>query len=143
MLNSKAYTETYYIINLFEKKLKEKIPIEIMKNIEDRMDKTYEFHADENNIENMQLLEDTEKILSVLYTDYLATDEERKVILNKEKILSSKNKKELSPIQVNQVFENNIENLKPDGSNENKQMVEVKKEKWYLRIVNFIKEIIK
>ena len=40
--------------------------------------------------EEKELLEDTEKILSVLYTDYIASEEEKTVILNKEKIIMQK-----------------------------------------------------
>ena len=71
MLNSRAYTQAYYIIELLSEEKKAKIPKHIMKNIESRMDKTYEFLVDENNIEEIELLEDTEKIISVIYTDYL------------------------------------------------------------------------
>ena len=35
------------------------------------------------NIEDLDLLEYTQKILSVIYTDYIATDEEKLVIKNK------------------------------------------------------------
>jgi len=43
MLNSRAYTQAYYIIELLSEEKKAKIPKHIMKNIESRMDKTYEF----------------------------------------------------------------------------------------------------
>lgn len=89
MLDKKAYTEVFYIINEMSEELRSKIPSEIIKNIEKKMDRTYDFNIEED-IENAELLEDTEKILSVLYTDYLATDEEREVIKNKERILKEK-----------------------------------------------------
>ena len=49
--------------------------------IEVNRDKDYEFDARK---EELVLLPDTEKVLSVIYTDYLATDEERKLIKAKE-----------------------------------------------------------
>ena len=86
MLDRKAYTEVFYIIKEMSKEMQNKIPKQIMKNIEENMDKTYNFTINEyEDWENIELLKDTEKILSVLYTDYFATDEERKVILAKEK----------------------------------------------------------
>ena len=84
MLDSRAYTEVYNIINLLDEELKEKIPNNITKNIKDRMDRSYKCHINGVNIEEVELLKDTEKILSVIYTDYLATEEERKVILEAE-----------------------------------------------------------
>lgn len=86
MLDARAYTEAYFFINMLDKEIREKIPEKIIKNIEQRMDKNYEFSD-----ENIELLEDTEKILSVIYTDYLSTPEEKEVILSKERILAMRN----------------------------------------------------
>ena len=106
MLSKKAYTEAYFIINEMSEEMRSKIPDKIIKNIENRMDKTYEFYIEEEDIETAELLEDTEKILSVLYTDYLSTPEEREVILNKEKILAKqKNKINTNNIKVNNPFD--------------------------------------
>jgi len=80
--DSKAYTEVYEIINMLSDEEKEKIPPKWHALIEAKRDKNYEFNPREDDVE---LLEDTEKILSVLYTDFLSTSEERRVILAKEK----------------------------------------------------------
>lgn len=93
MINSKAYTEVYYIINEMSDELKSKIPQDIIANIEEKMDNNYQFNIENKDIEDIKLLEDTEKILSVLYTDYIATEYERKIIKAKEKILLNKYKK--------------------------------------------------
>lgn len=84
MIDSKAYTEVFYIINSMSAGMREKIPLNIRKNIERKMDKNYKFSIDKN-IKSIPLLADTEKLLSVLYTDYFATNEERIIIKNKEK----------------------------------------------------------
>ena len=60
MLNSKAYTEVFCIINLMTDEMKTKIPEKIMKNIQERMDINYEFYIYEEDIEDVELLEDTE-----------------------------------------------------------------------------------
>ncbi len=72
-MESRAYTEANYIINEMSEEMKNKIPAKILKNIENRMDKTYKFYIENDDFENVELLEDTEKILSVIYTDYLAS----------------------------------------------------------------------
>lgn len=138
MLSSKAYTEVYYIINSMSEELREKIPEKIQKNIENRMDKEYQFYVENDDFENVGLLEDTEKILSVLYTDYLASDEEREIILNKEKIIASKNKKSVSEIKINDVF-----SKKEKAKIREQYLVEVKEEKWYTKISNFFKNLFK
>lgn len=84
MIDGKAYTEVFYIINSMPVGMREKIPLNIRKNIESKMDKNYKFSIDKN-IKTMSLLADTEKLLSVLYTDYFATNEERIIIKKKEK----------------------------------------------------------
>lgn len=139
MLNRKAYTEVYYIVNLMSEEMKNMIPEKVLNNIKNRMDKEYEFYIDEDDIENLELLEDTEKILSVLYTDYLSTEEERQIILNKEKMLAgSKNKITEKNIEVKDVFskknEDNIQNNKKD-------LVNIETKKWYTRIFDFIKKL--
>ena len=85
--------------------LKNKIPKKIQENIKNKMDKDYQFFIEDDDYENVELLEDTEKILSVLYTDYLSTEEERELILNKEKILESKKNNNLNNININDFFE--------------------------------------
>lgn len=139
MLNKKAYTEAYFIINEMSEEMRSKIPDKIIKNIESRMDKTYEFYIDEEDIESAELLEDTEKILSVLYTDYLSTPEEREVILNKEKMLSKqKNKINTHNITVNNPFDD-AKDTKEKIKEAN--ITELPKEKWYTKIFKFLKNI--
>ena len=87
-LNPKAYAQVSYIINNMSSELKKKIPKEIISTIEKRKDSSYKINVE--NIEDLKLLEDTEKILSVIYTDYIATVEEKKIIKNKEKIVKNR-----------------------------------------------------
>ena len=67
------------------------------------MDTNYEFYIDDD-IGDVELLEDTEKILSVLYTDFLVTDEERDIIKKKEKILQERANTEASYINIKEIF---------------------------------------
>lgn len=87
MLQSKAYTEAFYLISQMSDEMKNRIPEKVLNNIKSRMDKNYIFNADNNDFEGTELLEDTEKILSVIYTDYFSTEQEYEVIKNKERIL--------------------------------------------------------
>lgn len=137
MLDKKAYTEVFYIINEMSEELRSKIPSEIIKNIENKMDRNYKFNI-EDDIENAELLEDTEKILSVLYTDYFATDEEREVIKNKEKMLKEKHKIDLPEVKINEIFPKNKE-IKIEEEKTN-LLTEIPKEKWYTRLINVFRK---
>lgn len=137
MLSGKAYTEVFYIISEMSEEMRNKIPEKVLKNIENRMDKNYEFLIED--IDSIELLEDTEKILSVLYTDYFATDEEREVILNKEKILAQrKSEKILAEVEVKELFPNKVKQDEKAGTD----LVACSNEKWYKRIVYFFKNIL-
>lgn len=161
MIDKKAYTEVYKIIELLPNELKNKIPKDIILGIKDNIDKNYEFEINEENIDNINLLEDTEKILSVLYTDYLATEEERKVIKNKEKmILIEKERRKKDnysdsyykfpdKIEPNKIEPNKIENdnknteiynVNKTNDNEANQIMKITKEKWYKKLLEMIKK---
>lgn len=151
MIDKKAYTEVYKIIELLPNKLKNKIPNDIILGIKDNIDKKYEFEINEENIDNINLLEDTEKILSVLYTDYLATEEERKVIKNKEKMVLIKKEKRKKdsysdsyykfPDKIENDNKNTeIYNVNKTNNNEANQIMKITKEKWYKKLLEIIKK---
>lgn len=86
MISSKAYTEVHEIIKNMPIEMRKKIPETLVKTIEYNMDKEYKINIE--NFEKVKLLEDTEKILSVIYTDYLSTEKERKIIVAKERAIT-------------------------------------------------------
>lgn len=85
----KALMEVYEILKEYEEKIDE-IPEIYLYVIEDNMDKDYSFNID--NIETAELREDTKKILTYLYTNFLSTQEERIVLKQLEKIQSKQQK---------------------------------------------------
>lgn len=91
MINPKAFTEINEIIKSIPEEIKENIPEDIKKTIAYNSDKNYHFTFD--SFEKTELLEDTKKILSVLYTDYFSTENERKVILAKERLIEIQREK--------------------------------------------------
>lgn len=125
----RALTEVYNVLIMLDKESFDKIPKKMIQAIKNNMDTEYEVQWDE--IEKGNLLEDTEKILSVLYTDYLATPEEKNIIMQLENIKY----KDCYPVFKNRVKKENI--------NEEKIMVEVKKENWFMKLVGRIKEFLK
>ena len=126
--NRRALAEVYNILIMLNKEKFEKIPANIIKAIKNNMDTEYEIKWEE--IEKGKMLEDTEKILSVIYTDYVATPEEKKAIMQLENVKY----KDRYPI-----FRKNVQ----EETHKENQVVTVKKEKWIVRFFNKIKDLLK
>ena len=136
MIEAKAYTQVSYIISLMSNSLKEKIPQDFIDMIERNKDKNYEIK--EENVKDMVLLSDTEKILSVIYTDYIASEEEKVIIKNKEKMLYLK---EDNKEKYNIDLFKNMENGKKT-KNEKASMVPKIEKRWYQKIFEKIRKLL-
>lgn len=135
MISNQAYSEVYYLISEMSEELRQKIPLNIINAIKEKMDKNYQFNIENDDIEDLVLLEDTEKVLSVLYTDYIATEEEKAIIKNKERVLEEKRKADISKVEVKEIlFATNEKNNK-----EEKALVKKEDEKWYTKFFNWLR----
>lgn len=134
MIDAKVYTEVNEIIQIMPQDMQNQIPEDLRKTIEYNMDKEYKFERED--LEEGNFLEDTKKILSVLYTDYFATEEERQAILAKEKAINLQNEKE----KQEKYPVNFMKNSKLKQEEEAKLIV--KNESWYVRIFAKLKEMI-
>ena len=121
----RALAEVYNVLIMLNKENFDKKNKKMIQAIKNNMDTEYDVQW--NEIENGNLLEDTEKILAVLYTDYLATLEEKNIIMQLENLRY----KDCYPVFKNRVKKENI--------NEERKLVEVKKENWFMRLVGKIK----
>lgn len=82
----KAFKELNEIIKFFPKNEYRKIPKSFINFIEENMDNNYEYivkHIDD--FQNQEMLEETKILLSVIYRDYIAQNEEKKEIIENEK----------------------------------------------------------
>ena len=122
----KALAEVYNVLIMLDKENFDKIPKKMIEALKNNMDTDYE--VEWSDIEKGNLLEDTEKILSVLYTDYLATPEEKNIIMQLENLRY----KDCYPVFKYRVKKENI--------NEDKELVEVKNENWFMKLVGKIKD---
>ena len=139
--NRKALREVYEIINEYEEDDLDKIPMKIKKVIEDNMDKEYEFDID--NLENIELIPDTKKILAYLYTEFLSSIEEKEVLKKLAKIQDEeKRKKEEEQIKNISVFRNNEEKISDKNTNIEtsiivyKETIFTKLKKWFKKLFN-------
>lgn len=83
---SLAYKELYLIILNLNKDMREKIPKNVVENIERKMDKTYDFNIEEGkDIFSIEYMLETKALFLELYTRYIAEDEEEFWEVYKEK----------------------------------------------------------
>ena len=79
----KAYKEVIKVIEYLPEELYIKIPEEILESLYENMDKEYNFEI--SNFKDVKFLKETEDILAVIYRDYLASENEKRKILIREK----------------------------------------------------------
>ena len=73
--------------------------------------------------------------MAVLYADYLATEDEKKSIKNMEDKIKNKKIQEINKNVINP-FENKENSIK----NNNISLIKRKKDKWYEKIIKWIKK---
>ena len=120
--DKRALAEAYNILIMLEREKFEKIPANVINGIHDNMDLSYDVELEK--IEDGEILEDTEKILSVIYTDYLATPEEKEIVLR----LANATLKPREEVNVD---------------NQDVKLHKVKKENIIIKILNKIKKFLK
>ena len=138
-VNRKALTEVYEILQEYEDDIDE-IPEKYMYVIEDNMDRDYIFSTED--LENIELLEDTKKILTYLYTNFLSTPEERTILKQLEKIQYEKSQEQ------NKISSNVLERKHIKTNNEQQENIDlhpavVKKENIFTKVIKFIKNLFK
>lgn len=133
-MDRRAYSEVNYIINNMPKEMKNKIPADVIINIQNKMDKDYVVKI--KDIEYDELLPDTEKLLAVLYADYIAPDDERKLIKDTEKRIKDKKIQE-----INKNIINPFKKYKQTQKNQN--FIVVRHRKWYEKFFGWIKKYFK
>lgn len=93
MITKQAYSEVYTVISMMSETLKSRIPQNVLIGIDNKRDKQNTIKV--NNIKQLNISKQAEEILAVLYKNYLATDDEKKIIKAKERILFERKQEEL------------------------------------------------
>ena len=141
----KAYKEVIEILKYVPKESVEKIPQTMLDTLNSKMDNTYNFSIDINkSFEEQKLLEETKAILANIFRDYWATPYQKERILEKERYDRKKIEEEKRANCNYDIFkkDNKVEIKEDEVSNSNLP-IEVKKERFYERIINFFKKIFK
>ena len=127
----RAYRELYVIILNLTKEMKEKIPKKVIENISRKMDKTYDFKLENNDIFNSEYMVETKALFLELYIRYIAEDEEDVWEMYKEK-RNDLFKKEIEKEYLVRKDENSNSIKIEDGIDIVNNIIEEKEEKSFL-----------
>lgn len=135
-----AFTEVNEILKYFNKELLNKIPKEIIENIEKNMSTSYKIVYDNTKgINEQNLKQETRAILSVIYRDYICDKEKREEIIQKDrKELANLEQKKKEEYENKEIFKTNIQTQKP---NENQALQVIEKQNIIRKIIEKIRNI--
>ena len=145
---SKAYKEVIEILNFVPQESVDKIPQTMLDTFKAKMDNNYDFKVDINkSFEEQEILEETKAILANIFRDYWATPYQKERIEAKERYdrqkIEEEKRAKYNPDDIfNKRNKLNIEG-KIEENNTNNLPIEVKKEKFYEKLIKFIKSFLK
>lgn len=137
----KSYKEILEILKYVPEESVKKIPQEMRDMFEKEQLKTYDFQIDTSKtFEEQELLEETKAILANIFRDYWATPYQKERIEIKEKYDRQQSEEQKRKIyNPNDLFKNK-NNRNPDFEKLSNLPIEVKKESFFKKIINFFKK---
>ena len=142
-----AFSEVLEILfNLTEEEYN-KIPTDFIIFLDENKNPDYDFYYDSNKtLSEQNVLYETKVLIAIICRDYLATDDEKAKILEKEKKeLIEYEEKQNEEFDIDKVFkQNNEENENTENKNENtnKELIENKEENIFTKFINKIKRLL-
>lgn len=141
----KAYKEVIEILKFVPNESVNKIPQTMIDAFKAKMDEAYYFTVDINkSFEEQELLDETKAIFANIFRDYWATPYQKERIEAKERYDRQKDEEEKrAKYNSKDIFnKRNKENINERTEKiSNNLPIEVKKEKFYERIINFFKKL--
>lgn len=144
---NQAFSETYDVINHMSKEMQEKIPKSFINLIKENRDLDYNFNIDYSTDIKKQLLKETKVILSLIYRDCLCSKEKRQELLDidvEEIEREEKGPQEKYQIDFDSRKKEKLQDVEELKNKEQETLpIKVEKDKWYIKVINFIKKILK
>lgn len=143
----KAFVELNEIINHLNTNLKNKIPKKTLEAINNAKDKNYQFKYDNTqSLSKQKLLPETISLLSIIYSDYLCSEEEKKKWDEYDKFeLQKLEEIKQQKYNTNNLFQqqrNVTSNVNIADLNNNKlQVISSEKQSFWSKIKRFIMKI--
>lgn len=138
-----AFCEVYDVINHMDKQMQEKIPNNFKDFIKNEKEINYAPKIDYSKDFKTQISKETKVILSLIYRDYLCSkqEKERLIALDSQELRKEKEAlQEKSKVNFANRTNNYAKNIEEKREDEN---LPTKPEKWYIKIINFFKKILK
>lgn len=138
----KAFSEVDTILEYSNEEIRNKIPNDFILLIKNNKDINQKLVLDEKKPLNEQkILIETREILALIYRDYLCSEAERKELI---KINNQKLEEINEEYDIQNIFDKRKNKVSAeDDINKETLPVVINKEKWYKKIFNFIKKLIK
>lgn len=140
MVDEKCLVELDEVLRFLSAEDRNKIPEDIRNSIKQLKDKNYIWNYDSSKeLKEQKLNRKTIAMLAYLNTEYLLNDEQKELMKkihqnNEEKLEKNKQEKYNS----NNIFKNhNVDKVKEVS------LIEVKEEKWYRKLFNFFRKVLK
>lgn len=139
--DSCLYKDTYVIINMMDKKMREKITPQFIKFLKENQDVEYKSCIDDKiPLKEQELSTELKLMLSIIYIDYLCDSDVKEKIMRKEKEnIQEYNKK----VTENIFIKINQNNTQKDKLNDTSLVVYQKQENIFIRIWEKIKVFFK
>lgn len=143
----KAYKEVIEILKYVPKESVDKIPKNMIDMFNSKKDDKYNFSIDTSkSFEEQELLEETRAILANIFRDYWATPYQRERIKAKERYEWQKIEEEKKVKYSGDIFKSKASDEIEEATlkeNNNNLPIEIRKEKFYEKIIKFFKKIFK
>lgn len=141
-----AYSEVLEILNYIPREDYNKISKDMIKLFRTNKNKEYNFSYDVNKtLTEQNVSKKAKTIIAILFRDYWATEQQREKILAKERYDMEQWEKEkrekYNPNNIFKKFEKIEQNENIESNKISNLPVEVKKEKFYKKIINIIKKV--
>ena len=138
----KTFSEVDTILEYSSEEIRNKVPDKFRQLIKNNKDNNYKLILDEHKkLKDQKLLIETREILSLIYRDYLCSEDERKELI---KINNQKLEEINEEYDIQNIFDKRKNKVSTeDDINKETLPVVINEEKWYKKIFNFIRKLIK
>ena len=138
----KAFSEVDTILEYSSEEIRNKVPDKFRQLIKNNKDNNSKLILDEHKkLNDQELLIETREILSLIYRDYLCSEDERKELI---KINNQRLEEINEEYDIQNIFDKRKNKVSAeDDINKETLPVVINEEKWYKKIFNFIRKLIK
>ena len=143
-IEAKIYSEVYALIQLVGREYQDMIPTKIKTNIDAKRDKEYTpVYNIDIPLEKQNISKDSLAILAIIeYNYWCKTENDKQEFIKELKQIDLENEKKLRELyNPDNIFKKS--NLTLQNNNEKVALIEVKEEKWYKKVFDFLKKFFK